>query len=140
MNKNMARQIEEAEKYRELHREKITRLFQEVGERYAERGAAELNLHQGHDVHAFYRISKDPSKVIHVQGYPGMSSEEKARVWARLMDYNKMMALRERPGISDGNEHEATVQTFPNFGNGIEIPYDSKVLEEKLAENVPQLR
>ena len=115
-------------------------LFSEVGDDYRERGVAELDLHQSHDIHAFYRLSEDPTKVIHVQGYPGMSNEEEARVWARMMDYDKMMEVRAREMVSVGNEHEATIQEFPNFEIGIMIPYDSKVLKEKLEENVIELR
>ena len=122
-----------------MERKKIGELFREVGEHFEEKGIAEYELHQHHDTHAFYRLSKDRSKVIHVQGYPGMSSLIKARVWARLMDYNKMIEIRSNGTASIGNEHEATIQQFPNFKIGIMIPYDSKILEEKLAENLPQL-
>jgi len=121
-------------------REAITQLFQAVGKDYSDRGVAQLELHQGHDIHAFYRLSKSPSKVIHVQGYPGMSSPEQARVWARMMDYDKMMQIRTSETVSVGNEHEATTQIFSNFESGILIPYDAKVLEDKLAENVPELK
>ena len=121
-------------------RKAITQLFQEVGKNYLNRGVAELDLHQGHDVHAFYRLSGNPSKVVHVQGYAGMSSTEEARVWARMMDYDQMMEIRSRGGVSVGNEHKATTQQFPNFKRGIMIPYDSKVLKDILAENVPELR
>ncbi len=69
-----------------------------------------------------------------------MSSDNEARVWARMMDYDLMMKIRGSGGVSVGNEHEATTEQFPNFENGIMIPYDSKVLEDKLAENVPELK
>ncbi|MBI4020429.1 MAG: hypothetical protein HY367_03790 [Candidatus Aenigmarchaeota archaeon] len=121
-------------------RENITRLFTNVGIDYIEAGIATFELHDGHDVHAFYRLIKEPGKVIHVQGYPGMSVGEKARVWARLMDYGRMAEIRASGGVSIGNEHEATVQNFPNFAIGVEIPYSSKKLKELLAENVPELR
>lgn len=120
-------------------RDKITALFEEVGKHYREKGLAESEVHQGHDVHAFYRLSQNPARVIHVQGYPGMSSDERARVWARMMDYDNMIAIRRNGGISIGNEHKATVQEFPNFEIGIMLPYNSKVLEDKLAENVEDL-
>jgi len=121
-------------------RKEITQLFQKVGDDYHRRGIAELELHQGHDVHAFYRLSHNPSKVIHVQGYAGMSTESKARVWARLMNYDKMMKVRKAGRVSAGNEHEATIQRFPNFEMGVNIPYDPKILEDRLAANVPELR
>ena len=121
-------------------RDLITQLFQEVGKNYSNRGVAELELHQGHDVHAFYRLSHEPSKVIHLQGYPIMSSAENARVWARMMNHDKMMEIRGKGDVSIGNEHEATTHQFPNFGMGIMIPYDSKILEDMLVENVPELK
>ena len=123
-----------------IMRPEITQLFEEVGRHYEDREVAELDLHQGHDVHAFYRLSADPSKVVHVQGYAWMSSDNEARVWARMMDYDKMIEIRREGGVSIGNEHEATTQEFPNFETGINIPYDSRVLEDKLAEHVPELR
>ncbi len=121
-------------------RKEITRLFEAVGKHYAELGLAGTYLHQGHDVHAYYRLFEDNSKVIHVQGYPGMSDKNRARVWARLMDCSKIVDSIERIGEVNGNEHDAVIQTFSNFGDGIYVPYDSKVLEEKLTENVQELR
>lgn len=125
-------------------REAISYIFNEIGENYEELGLARCEIHQGHDIHAFYHLLKSPSKVIHVQGYPGMSNQEGMRVWARLMDYNKMIDIRETAKVtgkrlSIGNEHEATIQNFGNFGVGIFIPYSSIVLEDKIAENVPEL-
>ncbi len=121
----------------EIEREKITILFKEVGVHYEVKGLAELDLHQAHDIHAFYRLIEDNSKVIHVQGYPGMSSEQEAHIFARLMDYDKLKECR-RKGALLGNEN-AVIQQFPNFSCGIRIPYDSKILEQKLAENIPEL-
>ena len=123
-------------------RRKIIDLFSAVGEDYVQKEAASFELHDLHDVHAFYRLSSDTSQVVHVQGYPGLVvKEDEARVWARLMDYHEMMDIRKTDTrISVGNEHEATIQSFPNFEGGVFIPYDPKVLEEMLAENVPSLR
>jgi hypothetical protein len=119
----------------------ICQLFMEVGKHYRNRGVADLfELHPNQDVHAFYRLSHNKSKVIHVQGYPGMSDENGAMVWARMMDYKKMMKIRKLGTVFTGNEHGATIQSFPNFQRGIIIPYDANVLEEKLEENVPELR
>lgn len=119
-------------------RTKITNLFQAVAEDY--QNSAELELHQGHDVHAFYRLQKDPTKVIHLQGYPGMSNENQAHVFARLMDYQEMINIRNQGTISIGNEHEAVIKTFPNFEFiGKDIPYDKRILENMLEENCPEL-
>lgn len=121
-------------------RKEIKALFKEVGKHFEERDIASLELHESHDVHAFYRITKDPSKVIHVQGYPGLSSTKGVMVWARMMDYNKMMEIRDYGDVSIGNEHEATIQSFPNFGIGVTVPYMPHVLIEELAKNCPELR
>ncbi len=124
-------------------RDKLTKLFEEVGRDYENYGIASLELNQGHDVHAFYWLIPyecKPIKVVHVQGYPGMSTDDKARVFARLMDLNKMLEIRCKEGVSIGNEHDAVIKPFPDFFGGIYIPYDAKVLEEMLAENVPELR
>ncbi|KYK26712.1 hypothetical protein AYK26_07175 [Euryarchaeota archaeon SM23-78] len=118
-------------------REEITSVFEEVGRHYKERGVVEPDIHQGHDVHAFYRLSKEPSQVIHVQGYPGLSDEKGMYVWARLLDYDKMMEIRQISTASIGNEHGAFIKGLISQQK---IAYDSKILEEKLAENVPELK
>jgi len=140
MAKQLTEVIAEQEKRREHYRKMITVILRGVGDYYQTKGVAELSLHQGRDVHAFYRLAKDPTKVIHVQGYPGMSTDKQARVWARMMNYDKMIRLREG-GVAIGNEHAATIKDFPDFtAGGIMIPYNSKYLEEMLTENVPELR
>ena len=118
----------------------VTDLLEKVGIDYRDRGLAEFELHHDHDVHAFYRLTSDSSRVIHVQGYPGMSSETEARVWAREMNYFDMKDLRVDPKISIGNEHDAVTRNFPNFEIGVQIPYDPRVLEEMLGENIPELK
>src|SRR3989344_3688555 len=130
----------EHKQLREGCQERIRALFQEVGDHYLQRGVATLDLHLLHDVHAFYTLTQDPFRVVHVQGYPGMSSEQEARVFARMMDSRLLLLIRISKEASIGNEHEATIARFPNFVQGIMIPYSSKVLEAKLAENVPALR
>ena len=96
------------------------------------------SIHPDKDIHAFYRLSKNPSKVIHVQAYPGMSNKSEARVFARMMDYDSMILTRKYKSV--GNEHEAVIQSFPNFEDGIVIPYNPEILKNKLAENIPELR
>lgn len=57
-------------------RNKITDLLTEIGEDYKKRELAIYKIHQGHDVHIFYRIlPRQTKEVVHVQGYPGMSTE-----------------------------------------------------------------
>ncbi|MBS3144742.1 hypothetical protein J4208_04110 [Candidatus Woesearchaeota archaeon] len=135
----LAKQFAQRKQLRDICQSRITALFQEVGEHYLRSNVATLDLHQIHDVHAFYRLIQDPTRVVHVQGYPGMSSGHEARVWARMMDYRAMMLIRHSGIVSIGNEHKATILGFRNFAHGIMIPYVANALEAKLAENVPEL-
>jgi len=123
----------------ESTRERLTALFTDVGKHYQARDKATFEVHQGNDVHAFYRLTGNPTRVIHVQGYHGFSSGQEAYVWARLMDYDRMMASRSG-GCSIGDEHGASVLQFPNFRYGTKIPYDAAVLMAKLEENVEALQ
>jgi hypothetical protein len=128
------------------NRQRIISVLNELGERYQDRAVASLEqLEDAHDVHAFYRISEmfrlpEGDRIIHVQGYPGLSNDGEMRVYARLMDYDQLVQIRQQGEVSIGNEHEAVTQDFPNFGAGVFIPYDSEVLGRMLEENVPVLR
>ncbi len=124
-----------------LVRSNVGVLLREVGRGFERSGlVSSFEIFKEHDIHAFYRLSRDQDRVVHVQGYPGMSTESEARVFARLMDYNKMMEIRRAGGVSIGNEHLAVVQDFPNFEFAVEVPYDPRVLRGMLEENVPELR
>src|SRR3989338_812518 len=123
-------------------RNKITGLLTEVGENYKKREVAVYRIYQGHDVHAFYRVlPRQTKEVVHVQGYPGMSTNSEMRVFARLMNYDRIMEIRKSGTVSIGNEHNAVIKQFANFGNGlgVTIPYDPNILEAMICENVPQL-
>lgn len=120
-------------------REKITQLFEKIGEKYEKRNLAVVNIYQNNHVHIFCRLTKNLDKVIHIQGYPGNSNRKEIKVWARSMDYNKMMLIRKAEGVSVGSEHEATTEIFSNFENNAIIPYKTKVLEEMIKKNVPEL-
>lgn len=119
-------------------RNKIIKLFEKLGERYEKKNLAVVNIYQNNYVHAFYRLIKNPDKVVHVQGYPGDSSEKKIKVWARVLDYEKMMLIRSAEGVSVGSEHEATTELFPNFKYGVNISYKTKILEKMLEQNIPE--
>ncbi|MBW2982289.1 hypothetical protein KY343_05400 [Candidatus Woesearchaeota archaeon] len=140
MEEGLSKQISEAEKAREENRTRITAVLAEVGYRYEElRSVAVLEMYQGHDVHAFYILTSDPSRVVHVQAYPEMSSDRKMSLMARLINYNMMMVIRENSSASPGNEHAAVIERFEE-GKVVEIPYDVKTLELLLEKNVPELR
>lgn len=118
------------------HRMKIIGLLEEVGRKLYRDHLAELEIHPAaQDVQAFYRSLREPDKVMHVQGYPGLSTDNHAVVWARLMNYDAMMWIRTWDNVSIGNEHDAVIQIFPEFLNVVSIPYDSGVLREKMARS-----
>ena len=114
----------------------MTQLLTYVGDHYTAANKITYELHLDSDVHAFYRPTADPSKVIHVQGYPGMSSNELAKMRARLMNYDRMMELRAAYEMI-GNEHKAVTQVLLRL---VEIPYDPAVLQAALERSVPELR
>src|SRR3990172_11174233 len=90
----------------------MTALFKQVGNDYRASGlVSRSEVYSDDGVHAFYRLSKDPSKSIHVQGYPELSSHKSARVMAGLMDFERMMQVR-RAGMVHAS-------SFPEFGNGV---------------------
>lgn len=119
-------------------RRKITQLFEKIGDKYERRNLASSNIYQNNHVHAFYRLIKNPDKVIHIQGYPGESTKKEAKIWARTMNYSKMMLIRRAEGVSVGSEHEATIEIFQNFENNAIIPYKTKILEEMIKQNIPE--
>ena len=51
-----------------------------------------------------------------------------------------MQEIRSTRKVSIGNEHEAVIKNFPNFGNGVRIAYNPDVLESMIAENVEELK
>jgi len=127
-------------------RKQIYELLGAVTNHYVEQGKiSRVETHERHDIHTFLSIAGNEDQGVHIQAYPGMSSPDEARVWARLMSSERMMALR-RSGtpqgfdISPGNEHDAVIKNFPNFEIGVMIPYDHSVLEKMLEENVPELK
>lgn len=107
---------------------------------YEDKDLASWESHSLHDLHAFYRPKANPKVTVHVQAYPGMSNDKEMRVWARLMDTQRLQEQRRLKIVSIGNEHEATIRQFPNFQIGVYIPYDYKLLESMIAENVPELQ
>lgn len=100
---------------RTLRMRRISSLFSSFGGVLLGEGVvSEVEVYQKHDVHAFYRLASNPNEVIHVQGYPGGSTDTKTLVLTRVMDYEKMHAVRQRAQSQGfdliGNEHEAVVR------------------------------
>lgn len=121
-----------------MYEQRIRNVLWEVGSNFVERMVASFDIHVSRDIHGFYRLLEKPNRLVHVQAYPGISSRELMVVRASLMDYGEMIELR-RKGIEIGNEHDATKRILRNFGLGVQVPYDAQVLEEMLAESVPEL-
>ncbi len=121
-------------------REKMIRLLSEVGTDFMKDNYVKsFELINAHDLHAYYRLERESDKVVYVQGYPGMSTDSMARVWGRLMDYQDILDIR-KVGISGpGNEHRATIMPFENFQIGVAVPYLPILLENMIAENIPEL-
>lgn len=100
---------------RTIRARKISVIFSVFGSVLLREGIAnEVEVYQREDVHAFYRLATNPDEVIHLQGYPGFSSDTEAVIFPRVMDYKKMQWMRTRAQNigSDikGNEHEAVIR------------------------------
>jgi|FLOH01.1.fsa_nt_gi hypothetical protein len=124
-------------------RNAIITLFDQVATDYADASmivGLEPYRDQGYDVHFYLHLTKDPSLVIHLQGYPGLSTSNEAHVYARLMNAGKMFAIRNQGNVSVGNEHGAVVKEFSNFQHGVRIPYNAQVLEDMIEQNIDFLR
>ncbi len=139
LDENTRKAIEKTEANREDNRGRVTAVLVEAGRNYKEKVLATTEIHIAHDIHAFYRLTADRSKVVHVQAYPGMSSENEMKIMARMMNYDVMMEIRENSRTSIGNEHSAVTVRF-RAGLLIDIPYEAKALEELLAKYVPELK
>ena len=75
-----------------------------------------MEIHSEHDVHAYFRSSQDPDKVIHVQTYPGMSTQDNMAAVLREMDYQTLIEIRvsakANGGPPIGNEHNAVTRNI----------------------------
>jgi len=90
------------------NRSRIIQAFSEAGNALLETyWSSSYELVNLHDIHGFYRFNED--LAVHVQGYPGMSKENKMLVSMRLRDYKKMMDIRAKGEVSVGNEHESNL-------------------------------
>lgn len=118
----------------------LIKLLSDVGTGLLQRRIIDdFEIHRSTDVHAFYRLNRNPERALHVTGYPGASTYKQAVVLARLLDYHQMMKLRGI-GYSPGTEHDAVIERDITLRGATDISYDSRVLEEILAEKIPQLK
>jgi len=102
-------------------------------------------IYNKHDLHAYFYFSEISDSgqfkdyALHLQAYPGMSSQDKGYFFARLMDAQKIEEIRMKGTASIGNEHEAVIQDFKDFSCGKNISYNSQEIEEILRESCPKL-
>jgi hypothetical protein len=115
MKEVMGQQLSELEVKREQVKRKIIDVLSETGIKLLKcRNISGVEIQAGHDVHAFFRSTSNPNKVIHVQAYPGFSNQKDLCIAAREMDYKKLMQIRQAQekgsGPSIGNEDEAVTK------------------------------
>jgi hypothetical protein len=114
---------------RTLRQHKIADFLSSFGSQLLQQGRIiELEIKQRTDTHAYYRLSDDD--VLHVQGFPGLSTDETMMLNARVMDYARMQELRyEAANLGHdiaGNEHQAVRNAQEMHAV---IPYDLSSLE-----------
>jgi len=137
---NLIRSMAEFCAKRYQYQERIFDVFEAVKSYYKDKGMilwSEISAEN--DVHVFFQLIKDPQIVVHVKGYSKKSSEDQMRLGARLIGYDLMWLYREMYN-SVGGEYGAIIKELDGFRNGIDVPYDAKILEELLAKDVPELR
>lgn len=115
-------------------RKEITDVLVGIGRSYQDKGLVSgFEITQDHDVHGFYRLSKNPDKVIHIQAYPGLSSQKEMCISVRLREYDIMLQERIEGIVPVGNEHKANIPDhFLNMQGGIKLPYSIKEIQEAL--------
>ncbi len=126
-------------------RKAVIKLLADVGEDYAsKKKIIKEDMEIEEDIHAFYRLYKDPEKVLHIQAYPSMSNKRNVKVRANILDYNKMIELRLSSNVPSRNgdkyNNGAVIQNIPKFKRRITLPNDPKALEARLEESVEELR
>ena len=124
-------------------RDKVTSLFTQLGKLYLEKKVATINLIDSgklveDSVSAFYRLTKNDSRIVQVTGTVGGCVLEMTTVTGKLMDYHAFCQV-QNSGFSAGLENIPVVQEFKTM-NGQMIPYDHLALHKLLAREVPLLR
>lgn len=127
--------FEAYEAIRKIKTDQIIQLFKETDRILRLKKFSEGTIIPSHDIHGYFRLISTPDQTIHLQGYPGLSTEDEAIVLARLLDFNKALALTESGKVSVGNEHEAQIRKFDNFPTITPIPYNPDFLTNELLKN-----
>jgi hypothetical protein len=84
------------------------------------------------DVHGFITLASDPSKVLHIQIYPSMSSEAGVCLVGRVMDKDTMLRLRKTESI--GNEHDAVIDRPRALAQKSWPDWDAKLVTQTISE------
>ncbi|HUD07450.1 MAG TPA: hypothetical protein VMR34_06230 [Candidatus Saccharimonadales bacterium] len=105
----------------------------------------DMHIHPDRDVHGFFKFVRlpvdDPREaddrldaVLHVQAYPGMSTEEELSVRARMMNGVALRDIRANGDAAIGNEHAAAL--FDLFEEiRASVPgYDPSVLRDMVID------
>jgi hypothetical protein len=86
----------------------LSELLLSVGDNLRTKNLVNSEVIRENDVHAFYRLVKNPSKVIYVRGYTGISNEKNALISARMMDYEIRKSL-------SGKRKSGNNRSFPKL-------------------------
>ncbi|MFQ5475201.1 MAG: hypothetical protein ACE5DM_05180 [Candidatus Nanoarchaeia archaeon] len=109
--------------------DRIALVFDSLAEILIKNGDVEsYRLRRGSDIHAFYQMAGQ-SKMIHMQGYPGMSDEEEMTLWGRVV------SCEDTP--DDSFDSEVKLKTLDRQPR---MPYDPSVLAAELYGDLSQTR
>lgn len=89
-----------------LHRETDALLQKEVI-------AMAMTYLEAPNIHSFLLLFRNPSMLIHLQGYPDLSTPDYAVVTGRLMHTDKWLQIRQTNQVLIGNEDTAVVSDIP---------------------------
>lgn len=87
---------------------------------------------EGHDLHIFFDLGPEKGETLHVQIYPGMSTDNGVVLTARILDTARMNEIRALNQVSKGNEHAATTEVLIPQSVAEPFPWDDNVITNRL--------
>lgn len=102
----------------------------------AEMVATAIEVHNGHDIHLFFQLTSSPRHAVHIQFYPGMSTDGALGLNGRVMEIAKMTSIRQAGRASSGQEDDAVVCGLPSLGIGASHSWSAKELLAKLVADL----
>jgi hypothetical protein len=102
--------------------------FQRIG--------TDFEVHNADDIHLFFRLTNSPKHAVHIQFYPGMSTDADLGLNGRVMEIAKIIAIRQAGRASPGNEHDAVVCELPSLRSGASHSWITKELILKLVADL----